>query len=104
MRLLGPLYQDRAGFFVRDITERKIVEEQLIESEKKFRTLLEGLSKTEIGVDIVKLDHQVIYQKDFLKGKFGNHHGRKCYEHYLEEKKPCRDCPMKRAIKNNNKS
>jgi len=78
-----------------------LIEEKLKQSEEKYRTLIEGLTQTEIGVDIIDLNHNVIYQNDFLKSRFGEHNGRKCYEHYLERENSCKICPMEKAINTN---
>jgi len=92
---------DGAIVFIEDITEKRRDEQLFRESEEKFRILIKALTQTEIGVDIVDLNHNVIYQNDFLRSRFGNHSGRKCYEHYLGRKNPCKICPMKKAIKTN---
>jgi PAS domain S-box-containing protein len=102
----APLYDESGNYdgsvaFIEDITEKRKNEKLIRESEEKYRTLIEGLTQMEIGVDIVGLNHNVIYQNDLLKGRFGDHHGRKCYEHYLGQKKSCKICPMEKAIKSN---
>lgn len=58
------LIKDSAGtplYFmdvVRDVTERKYIEEQLLQSEKRFRTLVEGMNEALIQVD---LDDTILY-------------------------------------------
>jgi len=78
-----------------------LIEEKLKQSEEKYRTLIEGLTQTEIGVDIIDLNHNIIYQNDFLRGRFGYHNGRKCYEHYLGRENSCKICPVEKAINTN---
>ncbi len=74
---------------------------ELKDSEEKYRSLMDGLNRIGIGVDIVSNDYSVIYQNQVLKEKFGHGKGKKCYDIYMELKKPCEFCPMLKAIKSN---
>lgn len=81
-----------------DVTEKR-ERENIIESERnKFKSLIEGLSGTEIGIDIVGLDYNIYYQNETLKKKFGKLSGKLCYEKYMGEKKPCDFCNIKVAV------
>jgi PAS domain S-box-containing protein len=86
----------------RDITERKEAE-KIRESEKELRESLHKLdlilSTLEDGIDIVTYDYVIQYQNKFLKDRFGDLTGKKCYVEYMGLKKPCSYCPMKNAIK-----
>ncbi len=87
----------------RDITEKKEAE-KVKESEKELRESLRKLdlilSALEDGVDIVTYNYVVRYQNKFLKDRFGDLTGKKCYAEYMGLKKPCSCCPMRDAIKN----
>ena len=67
-----------------NITENVKIEHQLIESEFRYRTLTEGLSQTGIGINIVDLSFNVIYQNQFLKDTFGELQERNCFEYYFQ--------------------
>ena len=86
-----------------DITERKKMEEKLRESEGELRESLSKLnvilSTLEDGVDIVTCDYVIRYQNKFLKDRFGDLTGKKCYVEYMGFKEPCPFCPMRKAIK-----
>lgn len=72
----------------------------LIEFENRHRILINNLNQTGIGVDIVDVDYNVIYNNEVLSDKFGVNQGLKCYEYYLGLNSPCENCPMKRALRN----
>jgi two-component system sensor kinase FixL len=75
--------------------------EEAIRTERdKLQTLMDGLASTEIGIDIVGIDYNVIFQNPVLKNRFGDIVGEFCYEKYMGLKKPCDFCPMIKAVKN----
>jgi PAS domain S-box-containing protein len=73
-------------------------EENLKTEQNKMHALLDGLSLTKIGVDIVDNNYNIIYQNQILEERFGAQPGKLCYEKYLKRKKPCTDCPMIRSF------
>ncbi|MFX1364781.1 MAG: PAS domain S-box protein [Promethearchaeota archaeon] len=85
------------------ILEDKIVENNRYsrEIEKKYRSLLDGLTHAEIGIDIVNKDHKILFQNEVLKERFGKSKENICYESYLDLEKPCETCPMEEALKYN---
>ena len=85
----------------RDITKRKRVEEALIAERDKLQRVTDGLTAVEIGIDIVDINYQVLYQNLFLKNRFGDLTNKLCYEKYLNLKEPCPFCPMVKAIATN---
>ena len=83
----------------RDITKRKRVEEALIAERDKLQRVTDGLTAVEIGIDIVDINYQVLYQNLFLKNRFGDLTKQLCYDKYMNLKEPCSFCPMVKAIK-----
>jgi len=84
-----------------DITERKRAEESLRAERDRLRSLMDGLSATQIGVDIVGVDYRVISQNQVLLDRFGDLTGKLCYEGYMGFEEPCDFCPMTKAIEGN---
>jgi len=84
-----------------DKTDEKLKEIKLRESEDKYRSLIDGLSQTGIGIDIVDSNYNIIFQNQFLKDQFGDYQNRKCFEFYLGRENCCEDCPMMKSIQNN---
>ncbi|NQT80412.1 MAG: PAS domain S-box protein, partial [Candidatus Aminicenantes bacterium] len=83
-----------------DITERKQAKEALRSERDKLNSLIHGLARTGIGIDIVGIDYKILYQNQTLTKRYGNLTGKLCYEGYMRRKKPCTICPMKKAVKN----
>lgn len=75
--------------------------DELQKEKDKLQALIDGLSLTQIGIDIVDIDYRVRFQNKTLKDKFGEITDKTCYETYMGLTKPCEDCPMERAVKNN---
>jgi len=65
---------------------------------KKLDTIINGLPN---GISIISNDCKVLFQNKWLTDRFGNKVGKICYEGYMKQGKLCRDCPVKRAIRNN---
>ena len=86
---------------VAEITELKQAENKIRVERDKLKLLMDGLSQTKIGVDVVGLDYKVISQNRILKDRFGDSTGKICYKEYMGFDKPCSFCPMIEAIKNN---
>lgn len=89
---------------VRDLEEelakQKRVTERLRSESDKLNALLDGLAQTKIGVDIVSIDYEVLYQNKTLIDRFGDIVGKKCYREYMNLEEPCSYCPMVLALKN----
>ena len=78
----------------------KHVEKMLKSERDKLKTLLDGLASTNIGVDIVSTDYEIIHQNQTLIDRFGDIAGKKCYKEYMALEEPCSFCPMVKALKN----
>ncbi len=96
VKILDKLYL--MGIF-RDITDRKKTEEKLKLEKEKLQAIIDGLSSAEIGIDIVDINYNIHFQNRFLNERFNNISGKYCYERYMAFNKPCKFCPMIRAIK-----
>ncbi len=67
----------------------------------KLQALMDGLARTDIGIDIVGIDYKIQVQNQVLKERFGDSAGKLCYEAYMGLKHPCGFCPMIAAIEEN---
>ena len=84
----------------KSVTKFRNAEEAVRTERDKLQSLMDGLASTEIGIDIVGIDYNVIFQNPVLKNRFGDIIGEFCYEKYMGLKKPCDFCPMIKAVKN----
>ncbi len=67
----------------------------------KNNALINALNLVGIGIDIVSVNHEILFQNQVLKERFGDFAGEICYKKYMALDKPCEFCPMEKAIKNN---
>jgi len=73
-----------------------------MKSEKdNLQFFMDVLARTKIGIQIIGIHHDVQFQNQLLREKFGNFRGQLCYESYWGAKKPCATCPMIEAVKHN---
>ncbi|NVN95895.1 MAG: PAS domain S-box protein [Bacteroidetes bacterium] len=80
-----------------DITERKLTEAKLMESEEFSRYLLQTIP---FGMDIVDENGTVLFQSDNLKKLCGEDTiDEKCWEQYRDDKTQCSGCPLRAGIK-----
>lgn len=57
------------------------------------------LTRVECGIDIVDENDEIIYVAPGIENRYGPWQGKKCYEYYLNEEKPCSACRKKAACK-----
>ena len=79
---------------------RRVAEMSELEGDN-LQYLMSGLAHAEIGIDIVGIDYDVLYQNEFLKERFDKLTGQLCYEKYMGLEEPCDFCPMIEALRNN---
>ncbi len=91
--------RNRILLLEKERTDRKKREEKLKSDRDRLQGLMDGLNRTEIGVDIVNTDYEILFQNKVLKKRFGDCAGKLCYEEYTKRKKPCDPCPMEKAVK-----
>ncbi|MFX1399524.1 MAG: PAS domain S-box protein, partial [Promethearchaeota archaeon] len=84
-----------------DITDRKVMEQKLKESEEKYRSVIDALTRIGIGIDIVDLNFKILYQNKVLEDLFGQSEGKLCHKTYLGLDEQCDFCPMIKAVRNN---
>jgi len=99
-----PTYEEleqRISELEKESAERKRAEEALRSEKNKLQALMDGLARTQIGIDIVGTDYKVLFQNQTLQERFGDLTGEICYEKYMGLEKPCDFCPMIKAIKSN---
>ena len=82
---------------VKNITERKKVEEKLKESESTLKLVANSGS---LGMDIIDEKLNIVWMNDIFLKIFGKKSiGKKCYELYKDDKKQCKECPLRKGIK-----
>jgi PAS domain S-box-containing protein len=92
---------------VRDITQRKEkelrqkhLEQAIIESKKRLMAVFDGIMSP---LTITDLDHNIIMVNKATASLFGDKiprlSGRKCYEAFRKESKPCLNCPVSETIR-----
>jgi len=78
--------------------ERRRAQQALRRETDRLQALVDGLARTEVGIDIVGIDYRVRYQNQLLIDRFGDLTGQLCYEKYMGRETPCEFCPMVKAI------
>jgi PAS domain S-box-containing protein len=82
--------------FINDITERKRAEEALKAEQQRLHDVLEVMP---IMVCLLTPDYHVAFANRAFREKFGESHGRHCYEYCFGEKEPCDFCETYRVLK-----
>src|SRR3990167_5589980 len=82
--------------FLRDITERKLAEKEMLD----LTALNQALIKTiPFGMDVVDAEGNVLYLSPRFEALLGKEAiGKKCWELYRDDKMQCKDCPLKSTI------
>jgi CheY-like chemotaxis protein/GAF domain-containing protein len=76
--------------------------EKALQGERdKLQALMDGLVRTEIGINIVRSDYVVLFQNQTLKNRFGDVTGELCYKVFMGLNQPCTSCPVERAVRTN---
>lgn len=87
--------QKLAVAIARDITSRKQAEKMLRTERDKFQGMLAAIGE---GVCIVRRDFVIEYQNNILTEQFGEAIGEKCYAAYMGFERPCKLCPVHKAL------
>jgi len=79
-----------------DITKRKKAEEALQAERQRLHDVLEAIP---IMVCLLTPDYHVAFANRAFREKFGESHGRRCYEYCFGKKEPCDFCETYRVLK-----
>ncbi|MBN2401414.1 MAG: PAS domain S-box protein [Spirochaetes bacterium] len=79
----------------RDITEHKLAEEQLLTEKQRFYNVLENMP---MMVCLLTPDYHVAFRNRAFREKFGESHGRHCYEYCFGNTEPCGFCEAYRVL------
>lgn len=79
-----------------EIEERKRAEESVVAERKRFNDVLELLPAYLI---LLTPDYHVPFANRFFRERFGESHGRRCFEYLFERSEPCENCETYRVLK-----
>jgi PAS domain S-box-containing protein len=95
------VYRDEAGRVIgvfaaaRDITEKKRAQ-QVVEAERaRFNSILDRLP---VYVVLLTPDYHVPFANRFFRERFGESHGRRCYEYLFGRTEPCEICETYKVL------
>lgn len=81
---------------IRDITDRKIKEDDLRRTNEFNQTLLNTIP---FAIDIVDKEGNILFASKKMEKMFGSSIiGKKCWEVYKDDKKQCENCPLKKEV------
>ena len=95
------VFTSAVGIF-RDITERRVAEEALLQSEKFLTDVFESVQD---GISVLYPDLTIRHVNGVMKEWYKDNlplTGEKCYEVYHNKDKPCDPCPTLRCLKSGN--
>ncbi|MCX7825896.1 MAG: PAS domain S-box protein, partial [Verrucomicrobiae bacterium] len=85
-----------ASVVIRDITERQRAEQALQVERQRLLEVLEGLPTM---ICLLTPDYHVAFANRSFRNKFGESHGRHCYEYCFGQKAPCPFCETYNVLK-----
>lgn len=81
-----------------EIQEKDNAKHKLLESEKRFRFIVDNLEKIGMGLLIINSDYRIRFMNQILIDEFGDLTGKNCYESLANSKTPCTYCKMDEVI------
>ncbi|WP_183729439.1 CheR family methyltransferase [Desulfurispira natronophila] len=82
--------------YVTDITDRKLVEEQLRSSEERFRDVLDSLEMIAYVADMS--NHEVLFINKYTRELVGDVEGQPCWKVLQNQPRPCEFCTNHRLL------
>ncbi len=80
---------------VKDITERKLAEEKIRETQQQLEFILDV---TKTGIDIIDNEFNVVYVDPGWQKVYGNPKGKKCYDYFMDQDRVCPTCGIPGAL------
>lgn len=93
---LESLVRERTLELNNEIAGRQKVEKALEEERKRLNDVLELMPAYLI---LLSKDYHVVYANRFFRERFGESHGRRCYEYLFNRNEPCEVCDTYRVLK-----
>ena len=84
------------GLIATDITERKRVEEAVKAERQRFNDVLEMMP---VYLLLLTPDYHVPFANRFFRERFGESHGRRCFEYLFGRTEPCEICEGYKVLK-----
>jgi PAS domain S-box-containing protein len=83
-------------FSLQDVTDRKRAEEAVKAERQRFNDVLEILPAYLV---LLAPDYHVPFANRFFRERFGESHGRRCFEYLFDRSEPCETCESYTALK-----
>jgi PAS domain S-box-containing protein len=81
---------------IQNITERKLAEKRLMAERRRFYNVLEMLP---VSLVLLTPDYHVPFANRFFRERFGESHGRHCFEYLFGRTEPCEICETYTVLK-----
>ena len=91
--------EDKPTYFmtdILDITERKKMEEIVRAERQRFNDIMEKLP---VYLILLTQDYHVSFANKFFRERFGESHGKKCFEYLFDRNEPCNTCESYTVLK-----